>query len=291
MHAGFFFGSDAFYDSLRALPEQRRRQIAMTSISFVNSLHGDEQKKRHQRRKARFINEAMMVTLLGAAISDGLEDGRVISGVGGQFDFVRMAAALDDAHSILMFGSQRTNDGIAKSNIVWKYGHTTVPRHYRDVFANEYGLAATRGQNDEMIIASLLNIADSQYQESLLREAKANNKILRSYAIPDSARENRAARLAAVFQDRAVSPYFPEYPFGTDLTPAEQQVAVALVYLKNRTAGLWPQIATMTSALLQRPEERALPALRRLSLEAPRSLREHVLRRLVAYALKQSTRA
>ena len=43
-----------------------------------------------------------MATALGAAVSDALGDGRVVSGVGGQFDFVAMAGELDDARSILM---------------------------------------------------------------------------------------------------------------------------------------------------------------------------------------------
>ena len=33
----------------------------------------------------------MMYTLLGAAVSDGLENGQVVSGVGGQYNFVAMA--------------------------------------------------------------------------------------------------------------------------------------------------------------------------------------------------------
>ena len=45
----------------------------------------------------------MMATALGDAVSDGLEDGRIVSGVGGQYNFVAMAHALDDARSVLMF--------------------------------------------------------------------------------------------------------------------------------------------------------------------------------------------
>ncbi|HWM29049.1 MAG TPA: acetyl-CoA hydrolase/transferase C-terminal domain-containing protein [Woeseiaceae bacterium] len=288
MHAGFFVGSNALYESLRSLPEQRRRQIAMTGISFVNSLHGNEEEKRRQRRRARFINEAMMVTLMGSTVSDGLEDGRVVSGVGGQFDFVRMAHVLDDAHSILMFTSHRLNDGIAESNLVWNYGHTTVPRHYRDIFANEYGLAATRGQPDETVIASLLNIADAAFQDSLLQQARTNGKIARDYKIPESARRNTSSRLAEVFRSPEFAPYFPQYPLGTDLTPVEQDLAAALTWLKGRTARRWPQIVTLASALLQSPRDDLLPALERLSLDAPRSLRERLLRRLVSYALRNS---
>ena len=41
------------------------------SISFVNELYSGEREKRHARVGARFINDAMMATVLGDVISDG----------------------------------------------------------------------------------------------------------------------------------------------------------------------------------------------------------------------------
>ncbi len=285
LHAGFFLGSSSFYDALASLPEERRRRIAMSSISFVNSLYGDEATKRRQRRNGRFINETMMVTLLGAAVSDGLEDGRVVSGVGGQFDFVRMAHALDDAQSILMFGSRRLHDGVARSNIVWNYGHVTVPRHYRDIYACEYGLAATRGQPDEAVIASLLNIADAAFQGELLARAQAAGKIAGDFRLPASAAGNTPAALRAVF--REYSAHFPPYPLGSDLTPVERELAAALTWLKEHTARPWAKLRTAAAALVQRPAPASRAALARLGLERPASARERLLARLVNHALEQ----
>src|SRR6185295_16031212 len=92
LHGGFFLGPKGFYAALRDLPESERRQFNMTSVSFINQLYGDDIALRiEQRQHARFINTAMMITLTGAAISDGLADGRVVSGVGGQYNFVAMA--------------------------------------------------------------------------------------------------------------------------------------------------------------------------------------------------------
>jgi acyl-CoA hydrolase len=65
MHAAFFFGSRAFLQTLRELDEAALADIAMTAVSYTNSLHGDEALKRQQRVHARFINNAMMATLLG----------------------------------------------------------------------------------------------------------------------------------------------------------------------------------------------------------------------------------
>ena len=90
VHAGFFLGNRAFYDDLKAMPPADLREIVMTAISFTNTLGGDRAAKIEQRRDARFINTALVVTLLGAASADQLEDGRVVSGIGGQGDFVNM---------------------------------------------------------------------------------------------------------------------------------------------------------------------------------------------------------
>ena len=129
LHAGFFVGNQAFYRELREMPPDELDAIAMTGISFTNTLAGDEAAKRAQRRDARFVNTAMVATLLGAVSSDQLEDGRVVSGAGGQHDLVAMAHALDGARSIIGLRSTRRQDRRTVSNIVWRYANATVPRH------------------------------------------------------------------------------------------------------------------------------------------------------------------
>src|SRR5690606_3473971 len=101
IHAGFFVESRDFYRRLREMPSARRAKIAMMPVSYTNAIYGDEAAKRVARRDARFINNAMSATLLGAVASDTLEDGRVISGVGGQHDFVTQAFALKGARSVI----------------------------------------------------------------------------------------------------------------------------------------------------------------------------------------------
>src|SRR5581483_8604132 len=153
LHGGFFIGSRAFYRALREMPERVRDRFQMTAISYVNDIFGTEEEKRKARVKARFINDAMMVTLLGDVVSDGLEDGRVVSGVGGQYNFVAQAFALEDARAMIMLRATRTVKGRAQSNIRWNYGHTTIPRHLRDVVITEYGVADLRGKSDRDVIA------------------------------------------------------------------------------------------------------------------------------------------
>src|SRR4029078_7535621 len=83
LQAAFFLGSRAFYRALRDMPQSELAKLRMPSVLFDNELYGDEAAKRRARVKARFINNAMMATLLGAVVSDALENGQVVSGVGG----------------------------------------------------------------------------------------------------------------------------------------------------------------------------------------------------------------
>ena len=128
----------------------------MMPVSFTNELYGDEDTKRRARIDARFVNNAMMATLMGAAISDGLENGQVVSGVGGQYNFVAQAFALQGARSILTVEATRQAGAKAQSNIRWSYGHETIPRHLRDVIVTEYGVADLRGKSDADVIAAML---------------------------------------------------------------------------------------------------------------------------------------
>jgi acyl-CoA hydrolase len=48
------------------------------------------------------------------------------------------------------------------------------------------------------IIKALLEVADSRFQDELLKEAKSAGKISKNYQIPDHARDNRPERLEKV---------------------------------------------------------------------------------------------
>src|SRR5690606_3270114 len=120
LHGAFYLGSPAFYDWLRHLPDGERRSIGMRRVSEINQLYGGhESLERLQRTGSRFFNSCMMAAALGDAVSDGLEDGRIVSGGGGQYNFVAMAHALDDARSVLMFRSQRGEGAKAESSVRW----------------------------------------------------------------------------------------------------------------------------------------------------------------------------
>src|SRR5690606_18045823 len=145
---------------------------------------------RLQRRDARFINSAFSITLLGAAVADQLDDGRVLSGVGGQYNFVAQAHELAGARSILMVRAWRERGGEAQSNVVFSYPHNTIPRHLRDIVVTEYGVADLRGRSDEEVVMATLNITDSRFQAQLLEQAQEAGKLRRDYQIPEPHRHN-----------------------------------------------------------------------------------------------------
>jgi acyl-CoA hydrolase len=287
LHAGFFMGPRGFYAALRDLPESDRVQLDMCGVAFLNQLYGPDQELRIlQRRAGRFVNTTMLVTLLGAAVSDALESGQVVSGVGGQYNFVAMAHALPDARSILCVRATRTRHGRTASNIVWRYGHETIPRHLRDIVVTEYGIADLRGRTDEEIIMALLNVADSRFQEELLAQAKANGKIRADYRIPDGYRDNTPERLTRALAGHRRQGFFSEYPFGTDLTAEEIALARALRFLDGRTGTPAGKLATVAAAAARgSPAPRHAAALKRMGLDQPRTMGERLEQRLVVLGL------
>ena len=276
LHAAFFLGPKSFYRRLREMAPERLAKLRMTAVSFTNELYGDQEGKTRARVKGRFINSALMATLLGALVSDGLEDGRVVSGVGGQHNFVTQAFALPDARSIIGVKSTRTARGKTLSNIRYSYGHVTIPRHERDIIVSEYGIADLRGKSDENVVAAMLAIADSRFQGELLRVAKDAGKIAKNYEIPAAFGDNTPERIA-----RALQPLdLPPFPFGTDFTPVEQRLLFALEKLK---AAQPMTLARLAFAGLSKSSD--ADTLARMGLDRPRSLSDRLYAALVNGAL------
>jgi hypothetical protein len=269
------------------MPEEERRQFEMCGVYVANHLYGDEVLRSLERANGRFCNTGMKATLLGAIASDGLEDGTVISGVGGQYNFVSMAHALPDGRLLMMIKSTRHEGGQTFSNIVYNYGHTTIPRHLRDIVVTEYGVADIRGKCDQDIIKAMLNIADSRFQEELLAEAKKHKKIPESYQIPQQFRNNTPARLAEALKAYQGQGLFPNFPFGTAFTPIELMIAHALKILKNKSIGAGA--AELPAIMAQLPGDIPAtlnPLMERMQLTHPASPEEQKVQKTFLLALK-----
>lgn len=288
LNGGFYLGSQDLYKWLREMPESEKNGIGMTRISHINELYGgNETLERLQRRDARFYNTCMMTTVLGAATSDALEDGRVVSGVGGQYNFVAMAHTLRDGRSILMFRSTREQAGTAHSNVLWNYGHTTIPRHLRDIALNEYGVADLRGADDEDCIKAMLSICDARFIPKLVDKAKRELKLAGGFESPTSWTQNRPEHISVVLAPYRKNNLLPEYPLGCDFTPVELRLVKALGFLKSKTASTFGKIKLIAMSLISSSGS-DIEAIQRMNLQSPNGMKEKLAARLVAYALHKT---
>lgn len=284
MDGGFYLGSREFYEFLAGLDETERERFRMHGVGRINQLYGGrETLEIEQRRHARFINTCMKMTATGAAVSDGLADYQVVSGVGGQYNFVAMAHAMDDGRSVLMLRATREGADGATSNIVWDYPHVTIPRHLRDLVVTEYGIADLRGRTDEECIQAMISIADARFQDELAEQARKAGKLDPAWQIPDAWRGNTPDALVERFD--AVAASAPTYPFGSDFTAQEQRLIPALEWIKRKSGS---RLALILEALRGRPDA-ARESLARLGLDRPRSLGERFMARLVARALERTS--
>ena len=288
LRGAFYLGSPEFYDWLRNMTPDAARGIAMRPISEINALSRDsETLERLQRREGRFFNTCMMASVLGSATSDALEDGRVVSGVGGQYNFVAMAHELDDGRSVLMLRATREAQGELRGNILWDYGHTTIPRHLRDIYITEYGIADVRGLTDEDVIRSMCSITDARDQDALIATAKRNGKLAKDFIAPKQWRDNTASALQARLAPFRADGSLPDYPLGSDFTRAEEQLVKALGKLKAATATPGGKVRTIAKALFTSSDRIGQePKMTRMGLASPRTLSEKLYARLLAWALR-----
>jgi len=284
---GFFIGPRDFYETLREMSEKERQQFEMTGVEVANQLYGDEGLRALQRRDGRFCNTGMKATLLGHIVSDGLDDGSIVSGVGGQYNFVAMAHALADGRLVMMVKSTRHEGGRTLSNIVYNYPHVTIPRHLRDIVVTEYGIADIRGKCDKDIIKAMLNIADSRFQAELLAEAKRHGKIEADYEIPDRYLNNTPQHIAGVLQGFKAQGHCPPFPFGSEFSRVEMVLAHALKVLKAKSAkGNEAEMGKAMKGLPDAPPENALPFLERMELSNPANSAETQMQKTVLLAMR-----
>ncbi len=290
MHGGFFLGPTPFYQMLHELTDEEHKKICMTSVGFINHLYdhryGRQDLKVAQRKDSRFINSAMMATLGGAAISDGLANGKVVSGVGGQYNFVSMAHEMNDSRSVLKLKSTRQSGGQTYSNIMLSYGHITIPRHLRDIYVTEYGVADLLGKTDRDCYIEMIKIADSRFQDELLEVGKKNGKIPSDYQLPEQYRSNTPEKIQAIHHKYNRQGHFAPFPFGCDFTEDELKIGKALKALKAKTATRSGTIKCILNAMKvkQIPSE-IEPLIKRMKLDNPTNFKEKLEQKLLAAEL------
>jgi len=115
------------------------------------------------------VNSALEVDLLGQVNAESV-DGRQITGIGGQFDFVLGAARAAGGRSIIALPASAARG--TRSRIVTRLAagaRVTTPRFLSDYVVTEHGVAALRGQSDAGRARALLRIADPAFRDALER--------------------------------------------------------------------------------------------------------------------------
>ena len=189
-----------------------------------------------------------------------------------------------------MLRSTRESQGQRSGNILWDYGLTTIPRHLRDIYITEYGIADVRGLTDEDVIIGMCGIADTCDQSDLLETAKRNGKLRKDFVAPAEWRDNTATALSTRLVPFRIDGTLPDYPLGSDFTEVEMRLVKALGKLKTATASPAGKLRTIAAAFLSGKSNGDTEATQRMGLSSPKGFSERLYARLLAWALQQNTR-
>jgi 4-hydroxybutyrate CoA-transferase len=117
------------------------------------------------------VNSAIEVDLLGQVNAESVE-GRQVTGIGGQFDFVLGARQAAGGRSVIALPSTGRQGKVSRIVARLPAGaRVTTPRFIADYVVTEWGTASLRGQSDAGRARELCRIAHPAFRESLEREA------------------------------------------------------------------------------------------------------------------------
>jgi 4-hydroxybutyrate CoA-transferase len=119
------------------------------------------------------VNSALEVDLLGQVNAESV-DGRQVTGIGGQFDFVLGAARAEGGRSIIALPATASRG--SRSRIVARLAagaRVTTPRFLADYVVTEHGVATLRGKSDAGRARELLHIADPAFRDRIERELRS----------------------------------------------------------------------------------------------------------------------
>lgn len=139
------------------------RSILMMDIGYVNDPYVIA-----RNPKVVSVNSAVQVDLTGQICADSVGQ-RIISGTGGQLDFIRGAALSKGGRSIIALPS-RTRKGVSKIVPILENGAGVVtPRADVQWIVSEYGAVNLKGLSLQERAEALISISHPDDRESLIR--------------------------------------------------------------------------------------------------------------------------
>ena len=159
--AGFVIGTQRLYDFVNDNPV-----VELHPTEYVNNPF-----RIAQNNKMVAINSAIEIDLTGQVCADSMGH-MFYSGVGGQVDFVRGAAASPGGKPIIALPATAKNDTL--SRIVWELqagAGVITTRNDVHYVVTEFGIAYLHGKSIRQRVRALIDIAHPKFRDEL--EAKA----------------------------------------------------------------------------------------------------------------------
>lgn len=156
----FVMGTKALYEFVDDNP-----QVAMLDVGYVNRPNVIS-----RNPKVTAINSAIEVDLTGQVCADSIGP-RMHSGVGGQMDFMRGAAASEGGRSIIALPSTTKRGESRIVNLLKEGAGVVTTRADVHYVATEYGIANLHGRSLRDRARLMIGLAHPDHREQLSRDA------------------------------------------------------------------------------------------------------------------------
>lgn len=163
----FLVGSRELYDFVNDNPGIHLDEASVTNSPVIIS----------RNKKVVAINSALEVDLTGQVCADSVGT-RMISGVGGQLDFVRGAALSDGGFPIICLRSTTKKHQSTIVGTLKLGAGITTSRYHAHWIVTEFGAVNLWGKDLVERARAMISIAHPDHRESLAREAFDRFKVL-----------------------------------------------------------------------------------------------------------------
>ena len=159
--ATFALGQQAMYDFMDDNPS-----VSVRSVEYTNNTAVIRKNPRMMS-----INSAVEVDLTGQVVAECIGS-KMLSGVGGQMDFVRGASLAPEGKSIIALPSETKSGKSRIASVLTPGAAVTTTRNHVQYVVTEYGVAELHGRTLEERARQLISVAHPNHRDELARAAK-----------------------------------------------------------------------------------------------------------------------